>query len=476
MKIFKKWFVLGALLFSSLIGIFKQDAFANIGEAFGFGARVQSLGGVGVAGNAGSFAAYHNPAELGMPSDRRLSIGWGIILMEPSFRPINNVVVQNKFNADGDAYGDVDTHYKTTLGQQIGLSYKLLPTVGNLTIGAVAFLPLEQLAYMDTGEAYVPEYILYRARTQRPQVDIGTGFELSKGFHLGVGLHFGFTVTGSSTVFINTKANSTISSMRFTTSMKPKAAPYLGFLFTPPEDPKAYSLGAVFRLPVSSDSTLKLNSAARVFGDFAAVDFSFSSVSTFIYDPLTLELGGAYQHSSWGRVYGQVDWQRWSKFEPSALQIVQPQTTNCKDQTGTNCTGNATVQIAPGKVPAFNYKDIFVPRVGEEVALSDQATLRFGYAYRPSMIDGVPNGDGNFLDPPKHMLNLGLGLSYPEFLGYPIATRIDFNLAYHYLVLQQITKSIGNEGGDATDPKIGYPGYDAGGNMYGGGVSLSLAF
>ena len=114
--------------------------------------------------------------------------------------------------------------------------------------------------------------------------------------------------------------------------------------------------------------------------------------------------------------------------------------------------------------------------MGEEWNLNDVTTLRVGYAYRPSMLKNPPNESGNYVDPSKHMIHLGLGLNYKKFLHFEAPCQIDFHLAYHYLILQKITKSAGNEKGDSTDSKIGAPGYDAGGNILGGGVSLSLAF
>lgn len=453
-----------ALMQILVVGSLRNESRANVGEAFGFGSRVSSLGGIGVAGNAGAFSAYHNPAELGLVTDKRLNIEWGIMNMQPNFRPITNVITQNKFNSDADATGDVDTSYRSTLGQELGLSYRLFPEAMNFTFGLVTFLPINQVAYMDSGEAYVPEYILYRARTQRPQVDVAVGANLGKGFHLGVGLHFGFTLSSEGSVFINTRPN-TISSMRFSSSLKPKAAPFFGVLFSP-EESKSYSLGAVLRLPVSSDNNLKLNSAARVFGDFAAVDFNFAATSALYYDPMTLELGGSWQYASWARLFGQLEYQCWNKYQAPALLIQQPQATSTP----------GGLQISAGKVPSFQYVNIVVPRVGEEISLNDSTRLRMGYAYRPSILSGVANDEGNFLDPPKHMLNFGFGFMYQHFLGFEVPTHLDFNFAYHYLVLQHIVKSSGNEVGSATDSKIGSPGYDAGGNIYGGGVSLSLAF
>lgn len=441
---------------------------ANIGETFGFGSKTRSLGGAGVAGGTESYSAYHNPAALGVGTDKRLQFSYGLVLMTPSFLPITNVVTSNSFVGDNAAatptVKDVDTtSYRSTLGQEIGLSYQILPDTYKLTIGMATFLPLNQLAYVDTGEAYQPEYVLYRSRTQRPQVDLGIGAELGNGIHVGLGLNFAFSLTADAAVFISTKANSA-SSMKFASSVKPKVSPYLGFLYTPSES-SSCSLGAVLRFPSASDATMTLKSAAQVMGPLAALDFNFAATSAIFYDPWTVELGGSWEHHSGARTYAQIDYQIWTLYQPPALLVQQGEVKNPPSTT-----------INPGSVPALAYANTLIPRVGEEIKLNDVSTIRFGYAYRPSFLADISNGPGNYLDPAKHMLNVGLGLNYKHFLGYETATRLDFNLSYHALVTQQITKTLGNEAGDMTDQKIGSPGYDAGGKILGGGVTLSLAF
>jgi long-chain fatty acid transport protein len=450
-----------AVAVTLLLSVVSQSSYANVGDAFGFGSRTSALAGAGAAWGSGAFAAYHNPAAISAEADKRLKFGFGLVLAYPNFLPINNVVTQNKYVADGVQYGDVDTSYQSTFGQVLGISYRLFPDFFDLSLGFVAFLPLNQAAYMDTGEPFIPEYFLYRARTQRPQTEFGLGMNLGHGFRVGAGLHMAFTLTGNATVFLNTKPDTTTSSMRFTSSLKPKLAPYFGLLFKPEDDPRTYSIGAVFRLPAASDNTLQLKSAARAFGPLAAVDFNFAAFSTLFYDPMALELGGSLATSSWSRMFLQLDYQIWSKFQAPALDIQQPQ---------------GSIQITPSSLPKFSYRNIWVPRIGEEFYLSDRVTLRAGYAYRPSILADVPTGAGNYLDPPKHMLNLGLGLNYAQFFGFDIPCNIDLNFTYHYLQRQLIQKTAGNEVGDLSDNKIGYPEYTAGGNVIGGGVSLSLAF
>lgn len=442
-----------------------QTSWANIGESFGFSSQAMSLGGAGSAIGQSTSAAYHNPAALAQDdSGPRFKASFGFIYVQPSFTPISNVVTQNTFIADGLSISNVDMNYKPTVGQQFGFSYRILPEFGNLTVGLISFLPFSQFAFMDSGEAYVPEYVLYRARTQRPQVEVGLGAQLGKGWHLGVGAHTAFSLTGNGSVFLNTQAN-TASSMRFTSSLVPKVAPYFGLFYAPKES--RFNLASVFRLPVASDNNVSFSSSARVFGPLPGVDFNFLAVSALFYDPMALELGGTFQASSWVKVIAQVDYQIWNRFQAPALLISQPTTT---------AKGTGSFSIAPGSVPAFTYLNIVVPRVGAELTLSEKTVLRVGYYYRPSMIDGVPNEAGNYLDPAKHAMNLGLGIKVPHFLTLENPLQIDFNLTYQLLVAFHVTKTAGNEVGDLADRKIGAPGYDAGGNLIGGGVSLSVGF
>jgi hypothetical protein len=444
-----------------------KPASANLGDLAGFGSRTAALGGAGAAWGFDAFASYYNPAGLAFESDKRLGLSWGLVYMKPSFLPIDNVVLKNNFNSAIDAnsieYESADTQYRSTFGQVLGISYHLLPQFGNLSIGITTFLPIQQLAYMDTGEVYAPEYVLYRARTQRPQFEVGVGAHLGAGFYLGGGMHVAYTLSSNSPVTINTGEN-TISSMRFASSLMPKAAPYLGLIFKPQNEGRPYSFGAVVRFPVSFDNVMALSSSARLFKQKVWLDFDFLAVSSLYYDPLSIEVGGSVPVSDRVRVFAQCDYQFWNKFKIPALQIEQPR------------PGTESIPVSPGPTPSFQFSNLLTPRLGTEVTLSRSTTLRLGYSYRPSMIKGSLNESGNYLDPPKHMFGLGLGWELSQFLGTQTPTRFDIHLAYQRLNRQEIIKTPGNEAGDPGDFKIGAPGYQAGGNILGGGISLSLAF
>jgi hypothetical protein len=453
------------------------EARANIGQEYGFGARTAGLAGAGVAWGFGAFAAYNNPAGLPFTGDKRLIVDLGILDMNPNFTPINNVIIENAYTSDKVTYGSVANDYRATLGEEFGFAYRMFPDFANLTFGVAAYLPLQQLAYMDSGETFEPEYVLYRARTQRPQVETGLGIDLTPRLHFGLGLHLAFSITSSATVFLQTDTTKP-STMRFSASLKPKVAPQFGFLYTSepetPQDEPRFTAGAVLRFPVASDNSLYLQSGARAFGSFAALDFDFSALSSLFYDPLSLELGATFAETPRTRTYVQLEYQAWGAFQAPALLIQSPNLTSCNSG-----SGPCGVSISAGQNPAFAYRNIWVPRVGQEFSIG-KLTLRGGYAFRPGIMDdggiGI-SGPGNYLDPSKHIITFGAGYHFAHFLNFEVPCELDMDLAYEALITEHVSKTPGDENGTGTgDQKIGAPGYDAGGSVYGGGLSLTLAF
>jgi hypothetical protein len=407
-----------------------------------------------------------NPAALpiaGADSERpgtRFVFSYGLIYMNPSFKGINNVLVENNYISTQDTKGSVDTSYPHTLGQEIGAVFKAFPDFLNLTFGVTAYFPFDQLSFIDTGAALQPEYFMYRDQTQVPQLDFSLGGDFSQSFHFGFGLHTAYTLTGLSQNYLNTGSGP--STGRFSASIKPKMIPFFGLLFSPSDD---FSIGAVVRLAASSDSTVSITSGAEVVG--VVVPFSFAENSTVLYEPLSLELGTSFKTAKDWRTYVEADYQWWGRFQAPGLQI----------QNGQFCQGTSPCGVNISASPGYDYgyQNIIIPRVAEEIAFGT-TLLRFGYAYQPSILKSLPTGAGNYLDPPKHLFNVGTSLEFHHFLGYDTPWRLDLNASYQLLVTQTITKTAGNEAGDPTDSKIGAPNYDAGGSVYGGGASVTFAF
>ncbi len=455
------------------LSFFSATTFANLGEMYGVGSRSAALAGAGVAWGSDAYWGYANPAALptlsggdGAKDKKRVFLlADSIVYMKPIFNPINGIVVENNYTSDKTRSADIDVNYRPTFSQALGLAIELSPEFHKLSLGITAILPVESLAYFDTGEAFVPEYIMYRARTQRPQIEVGLGFEPVQNLRFGLGLHVAYTLTSNATVFIQTGSGR--SSMRFAAAMKQKAAPNFSVHYSDPSSNHAFTLGSVLRLPVASSNTMSLNSGAHIFPSLRGLDFNFNALSTLFYDPLTWQIGGSFKWLSFARAYLQVDYEAWSKFEAPALVIQNVDVTSC---TGGGCG----VIPSPGANPAFIYRDLWVPRIAQEFDLSDSVQLRMGYSYRKSMIEGTPTGPGNYLDPDKHIMSVGAGFKFDHLIGLGIPAELDLHASYHHLPKKSVTKTAGNEGGDATDQKIGSPGYTYGGRVIGGGATVTL--
>jgi hypothetical protein len=460
--------------------VFCFEARANIGDTYGFGSRAAGLAGATAGWGFDGFAAYSNPAAIGLLGEgRRFSVGLGTVMALPNFLSIGSVVTENSFVSDladnQTTVGSVDTNYRTTIGTVLGLAYRIAPNYPGFTVGLTAYLPFEAVAYMDTGESFLPEYVLYRARTHRPQVDAGFSAEIIKGLRIGIGGRVGFSLSSNAQVFLKTTAGHP-STMRFTASLQPKIAPYGGLLYSSDDDPRStrpgsFSIGTVVRGPLTSTNQMVLRANAQLFSTFASLGFNFTAASALFYDPLTVELGGSVQYSSFGRIYAQIEYQGWGQFESPALTIGDQVTID-------NCTpGNPScgVILQPGRNPSAPTQDLVVPRIAHELTFGDWS-IRTGYSYRASIFRNLPTGSGNFLDPPKHMLALGLGYEFKKAFLSEVPVRIDAHFHWHQLETQSIVKDPGNELGQGTEnTKIGAPSYRAGGKILGGGISLSLA-
>lgn len=256
--------------------------------------------------------------------------------------------------------------------------------------------------------------------------------------------------------------------MRFTASMKPKAAPYFGAYLSPPSWENQWSFGTVVRLPLENPNTMRLNAAARAIGDLAALDFQYAASSALFYDPLTVEIGTSFKLFHFWRTAIQVDYQAWGQFKKPAMKIENPSLESCGE------ANNCGLNISPSQNPDFSTQNIFIPRVAQSFQWGI-THFRLGYGYKPSIFSELPEEAGNYLDPPKHMYSGGVGFDLAQVPLLRTEGQLDFFGLYHQLISQSIEKTSGNEAGE-DGKKIGAPGYEAGGFIFGGGLNLTLRF
>lgn len=449
----------------SLLGVlslglgFNHTAWANLLENVGANSSSAAMAGISAQGPGATTGALSNPALLSGSANRteRMKLQFSVVSLVPSMTDINNVVVANEYASGSTtpvSFGNVDNNYKATLGTVLSANYRF-GDQQKWGAGIFAYIPTLQMFYSDSGEAFVPEYVLHRSRTQRPQIAFGGARSLSPTFSLGFGAQVAYSLTGNGNVLLNQNANDP-SSMRFSASMKPLLQPYLGLAWEPSAKMQT---GFVFRFPRSSDINFTLNSGARIFGGTGALDFNLKAAAAMTYDPMAFELAQTMKLSDRVTAFGQVDVQFWNQFQPSAMNI--------------ECGANCVVAVNPSKNPAFDFRNIVIPRAGLEWKLPHW-TFRTGYYYRPGIIaQGSVNGAGNLLDPSRHSVSAGAGFSGPKFLEFDAPYTLDFHVQYQSLVSETVTKTSGNEIG-AAGSKIGSPGYTVGGKLVGAGLSLTL--
>lgn len=444
---------LALVLSGGLLATTSHFAHANIGEFTGFGSQAASLGGAQGARLGDAFSAYSNPAALAASSGTRFRFGYHLLFVGQMMTPIPSVVSGNSTFQDVNSTSAVDTAYESIFGQAIGASYQIAPQLWNLSLGAVIYLPLLKPAAIDTGSALLPEYLLYRSRLQRPQIELGLGLHPWGPIHLGVGAHVGFALNSTADVFLQSAAPQA-SSMRFISTLIPKAAPYLSLLLAPEGDQSAWSVGLLYRFSLVSNNNLYLRTKARMFGALPALDLNFDATGALYFDPATIELSATFSPTPALHLTGQLDYVFWGVFQPPALAI------------GESSVAQPGITLQPSQNPAFTTRNIFVPHLGLEWVLQ-RHRLRAGYSYKPSILASAPTGSANPVDPTVHRMNLGYGYAFEQFFGLDRPWTLDFHLSWQAFVSAQVTKT------GTTD--LGYPGYTTGGNLVGTGVSVSFA-
>lgn len=452
-------FKLGAMAILVSLGAQTIPAQANISRISGLNPVASGAGGTVAASSANAFSASENAALLASPSFRRLQLSYGWVFLFPYLTPISNVVVENNTVSDKNRSAAVDLGYRATQGQALGFRYQLFPDIMNTSLGVSTFFPWSALAYFDTGETFVPEYIMDRSRTQRPELQLGVGLEPWTHFYAGAGIKVAYSLTAKANVFLQTNPIKP-SSMRFAASLQPYPVPAFSLGYAPDEGFCAgCTFGVVANFPADHATVMDLTASSRVFGDTAALSFQMLGLSSMYFDPWTFQLGVGIPHFKYGRLKAEASFERWSTFKAPTIMIGNTSTSVCEN--GTFCP----LQISPSQGIGTAFQDIWSFRLGEEWALPESGAyrwiLRAGAAYRPSILKqtAASTGNYNFLDPSRWMYTLGVGISKSPW-------SFDLFLAYHQLETQTVTK--------ASSTDIGAPGYTAGGYFLGGGGALSV--
>jgi hypothetical protein len=359
------------------------------------------------------------------------------------------VRIENETVSSTVRNGNVDVSYPDILSQTLRFQ-AFVDAKKQWTIGLKTWLPLEALATINTGNIYQPEYALYRVETQRPRVLLTSAIGLGDDWRVGLGADLGFSVNAQATVYLQTgttpDGQPKLSDEQISSKVKPTFIPQASIQF------KDFTLAAKGENKVDMD--VDVTAAARVFVAGGAVNYAYVTDSALYYQPWEIEFLADNAITDSFRMKWGASYQLWSRYQVRAAVISGDIPTQCDGN------GACATYFSPTGVPSSKPRDILVPEIVAEFH-SGSNRYQIGYRYKPSIFEGLPTGDNtNYVDPPRQDL----------YLGAILTTKGGWEWNLHGRVSKFATQNVVK----TTTDGIGWPGYQTGGWIYGGGVSLAI--
>lgn len=210
-------------------------------------------------------------------------------------------------------------------------------------------------------------------------------------------------------------------------------------------------LGTALRTPIYHKLEGEVSAVVDVAGVLLDVDLLIESVAW--YSPLQAAIGGAYQLPKGVLLAADLTWYRWSAYPGPALRI-SPLDPNDSIAAGLNF---------PPEEKA-NFADIFVPRLGAEIALSEALFIRTGLSYRASPAPlPRPEQRSSLIDSDVASASVGGGyswtLSKASKTRYAKTARVDFHARAQHMREKGVNKT--REDGTTLSYRFGGQLYDA---------------
>jgi hypothetical protein len=410
------------------------QANASVGEFYGANPTSSSLANQASLQSTDASHSYFAAALLAR--ERKVQLSSSVFLIQTKFEDINNIVIKNNTNSsDARVLGNANTQTKTIKMASLGA---LLPLPGERSgvITLQIFTPLGSLAEINSGDSFLPEYVMYRSRFDRTIAQIQYAKPISENWGFSIGTQLGFQV-GSD---VGTQASLNGAPYGSSSTLKAEVKPTLGLLTS-----LSYS-DQRRHLYLSYQQEMKTNLEARASGEInnpTSGLFSIALESMVYYDPHQLRFSIAQKLGERIELYLGADYQVWSGYKPPTILI--------RDLGGILLPSNQYDQV--------KVKNILIPKIGLMIRASSKINLSFGMFYRPTPLDSDFSGAGNSID--TDVLTFSTGPSTRlNLLGLDVEAGLA--IQYQKLKEKQVLKSTGQENGTAGD-KIGAPGYTIGG-------------
>jgi len=430
-----------------LLLIISTNAQASYPELFGSSFSTSGIGNQANLDANDPGNNYYAPSVLGF-SDK-----FNFVAQATStavhFKKIQNIVVTNSTNSNSaETYGSARTDYPKFYGSAL---HAAVPVGGHQHLGTLAlsvFLPMGDLVRSNSGDSFLPEYVMYRSRHQRTSAYVNFARKWSDDLSFSLGTIIGFQATAE------VRTNMSLNGANYGSwaNGQSKVSPALGVIASVT---KLFDHASLY---FTYQQEMKSNLKAAVYGEItnpslALLDSTLASM--IFYDPHTFRLGGQYTH---GAVvfYTGVEYQMWTSYKPPIMSVEK----------------NGGVIVPSSNYEKIQVRDTINPRLGIKVNLTDRWSTLLGAQYRMTPLKGDFSGSGNSIDADT-LVGTG-GLQY-RMVIWSKDVHLGAALQYHHMMDKRVTKSANQENGTAGS-KIGSPGYDVGGYILAGSLGVKFNF
>ncbi len=390
---------------------------------------------------------YYAPSVLGF-SDK-----FNVLAQATStathFKPINNIIVTNSTNSNsGTTYGSAKTDYQKFYGSALHVA---LPVGGKVHLGTLAlsvFMPVGHLTQTNSGDAFLPEYVMFHSRYQRTSTYLNFARKWSDDFAWSLGAMLGFQATAEVRTNMSLNGANYGSWARGQAKVSPSIAAIASVT-------KMFDTNSVY---FTYQQEMKSNLKTTVFGEITNPNLALinSTLTSMIYyDPHTFRLGSTYIVGD-AELYAGLEYQMWSNYKTPIMKVEK----------------TSGVVVPSNNYEKITTRDTINPRLGIKYNWTDRWSTLLGAQYRMTPLKGDFSQAGNSIDVDT-VVGTG-GIQY-RMVIWSKDVHLGTSLQYHHLLDKHVTKAGGQENGTA-GPKLGAPGYDIGGYILAAAFGVKFNF
>ena len=426
--------------------IINSHSHANPGELFSASSLTAALGGqAGPPSDAANH--YYAPALIARATEAQAS--FSLFHVQHQLTEIANVLIRNTQNATRTVTAAIPTNYENL---NYGAFHLILPldTPLDLKLGVSALAPIDKLLEVHTGDPFLTEYVMYRARGHRGVFHGSLAGHFTPQLSWSLGFHVGVKLRSHAFSQANIDGPATESSHSYARAAA-EASPLLAPIASVAWHQKHSALALTFQREIKNQVSFHIEGGVQDPG--LAFDMTMDTLA--YYDPHILRLSHHTQLGRWG-LYGSLEYQLWQNYQTPVIRISK--------NTGNINPSLNFEQISP--------RNILLPKLGLSTRYSDHHTGLWGLAYRPTPLKGDFSGPGNSVDVDKVVLSAGHQWQTPFFHRNLALT---FSLQYHHLFARTVVKASGTMENGEEGEKIGSPRYPLGGHLWGASLGLTLS-